>query len=455
MIKCISKSSRRGSRMAALAATGLLLAGCAAGPVSTATVVQNSAAAVASNTLSWAVGYADYPAIAQPLVRLLAEQVDADKAVQVALLANPALHRIYFDLRLSPEAVANAVLADSKPGTGIEFQFVETAIGSVRRSGTEVERLKFEQTKLAMAGEVLRVALGVRRSQAEAVAARQIADLAAELKVAAEASAELGRRMARVGNWPRLNEYREAAMLGEVSVQVAKMRQAEMVARERLSRELGVWGVDVGYKLPAALPALPTRLDSPPDIEEQAVRARLDIRALMFEIAADVRDFELDGYDEGALLAGTRFVEVASAQALGGSEPRGTVRVPVFGFASQASLSKAARFMALLTQTSQATIAARADAREAAALRQTAFDIARHYADHMVPLHARLAEESVLRYNGMLASVFDLLSGVRERMAVDIASVEAQRDFWIAAADLENAIRAGSYSAGASKVKAE
>ena len=48
----------------------------------------------------------------------------------------------------------------------------------------------------------------------------------------------------------------------------------------------------------------------------------------------------------------------------------------------------------------------------------------------------RIAEENLLRYNGMLIGVFELLADAREQIAQRAAAIEAQRDFWLADADL-------------------
>ncbi|MEO8410814.1 MAG: hypothetical protein ABI478_09615 [Propionivibrio sp.] len=48
-----------------------------------------------------------------------------------------------------------------------------------------------------------------------------------------------------------------------------------------------------------------------------------------------------------------------------------------------------------------------------------------------------IGEETLLRYNGMLASVWDLLDESRNRSQAVIDAIDAQRDFWIAEADLQ------------------
>jgi len=46
----------------------------------------------------------------------------------------------------------------------------------------------------------------------------------------------------------------------------------------------------------------------------------------------------------------------------------------------------------------------------------------------------------VLRYNGMLIGVFELLADARAQIASVNAAIDALRDFWIAQADLDMAL---------------
>jgi manganese oxidase len=57
-----------------------------------------------------------------------------------------------------------------------------------------------------------------------------------------------------------------------------------------------------------------------------------------------------------------------------------------------------------------------------------------------VPLRRRIADENLLRYNGMLIGVFELLADARAQIASVNAAIEALRDFWVAQADLDMAL---------------
>jgi outer membrane protein TolC len=54
-----------------------------------------------------------------------------------------------------------------------------------------------------------------------------------------------------------------------------------------------------------------------------------------------------------------------------------------------------------------------------------------------------MAEEAVLRYNGMLKSVWDVLAETRLRFAAAAETTSAQRDFWLAEADLQWVLQGG------------
>jgi outer membrane protein TolC len=55
-------------------------------------------------------------------------------------------------------------------------------------------------------------------------------------------------------------------------------------------------------------------------------------------------------------------------------------------------------------------------------------------------LRKAISDENLLRYNGMLIGVFDLLADAREQIGAVSASIEAQRDYWLADAALQAAL---------------
>jgi len=96
--------------------------------------------------------------------------------------------------------------------------------------------------------------------------------------------------------------------------------------------------------------------------------------------------------------------------------------------------------MQSVQRAAQVAVEARSEVREAYQGYRSAFDIARHYRDDIVPTAKRISDENLLRYNGMFISVFELLADARSQIAAVNSSIEALRDFWIAQADLDMAV---------------
>src|SRR5258706_15483598 len=91
-------------------------------------------------------------------------------------------------------------------------------------------------------------------------------------------------------------------------------------------------------------------------------------------------------------------------------------------------------------RTAEVAVNARSEVRESYSAYRTAYDLARHYRDEVVPLKKRISDEQLLRYNGMLVSVFELLADARAQVVTVNASIEALRDFWLAESALQMAL---------------
>lgn len=387
--------------------------------------------------------------------RLLAQPLSADDAVRVALLNNRSLRAMYFsvgllDRDLSPGADGARAGTNFAIFPDVERRFVLATIGTRSRPwANEVDRRRGDSVKLEVAADMLRLAADTRRAYVGAVAAEQAARYMEQVRDAAAASTELARRMVRVGNWPKLNELREQAFLGEVTAQLARARQTATSEREHLTRLLGLWGQDAAYQLPDRLPDLPKATLDFEDLEAAAVKQRLDLQAAQIEILAEAREMELDGYDRGALLTGrTRFVDLPEVNYFADDANRADaaprmMQVPMFDREQARLDTKMLSFMRELDRFSELAVTVRSEVRDAYAGYRTAYDIAKYYQEEVLPLRKQISDETALRYNGMLVSVFELLADAREQISSVIAAIEAQRDFWTADADLRLALATG------------
>jgi outer membrane protein TolC len=383
--------------------------------------------------------------------QLLAKPPGPSEAVQIALLNNPGLQASYAEV-----GIAEADLVQASRWRGPTFSFARLRRGDE----TEIERgvffdvlglltlplstraseARLQATQNRAAAEALRVALDTRKAWFQAVAAQETAKYMAQVKESAEASAELARRMAAVGNLAKLAQAREQAFHAETTAQLARAQHGATAARERLARLMGLWGDELKFDLPERLPELPKEVREGGDLEVQAIAQRLDVQGARLAAEALARSL--------GLTKSTRFVSLLEAGALSNSEtgePRQRgweieLGIPLFDFGGARVARAERQYMQAVNRTIETAIEARSEVREAYSAYRTSFDVARHYRDEIVPLRKRISEEMLLRYNGMLASVFELLADSRDQVAAVNAYIESVRDFWLAESDLQMAL---------------
>jgi outer membrane protein TolC len=117
-----------------------------------------------------------------------------------------------------------------------------------------------------------------------------------------------------------------------------------------------------------------------------------------------------------------------------------SLELPLFDWGDARVARAQSVYMQSLQRAAQTAIDARSEVREAYGAYRSAWDIARHHRDEIVPLRARIAEENLQRYNGMLIGVFELLADARAQIASVDDAIAALRDFWLAQADLDAAL---------------
>ncbi len=424
-------------------AAGLLLSGCTA----TASVTPSGQEPPVSTAA------APSPAVSAPVEGGLS----VDQAVRLALLNNPSLRALYYRSSLSEAAMTEAIVAAEarKSGEPVdqERRFIMAAtIPLAQPMASEVDRRKADRLRVEVAGEMLQTANAVRRSWIAAVAAAENARYLERALMSAEAGTELARRMVRVGNWPRLNELRERAFQGEVAAQLARARQAAIAERETLTKLLGLWGNEANYSLPNRLPDLPASPVTMPNIEELALRQRLDLQASRLSIFAEAREFVLDGYAQGELFGFRRGeVTLSEADYFADGAPSRDIRVPMFDRQQARRDPKLLPYVQSIDRYGELAVTVRSEARQAYLGYRTAYDVARHYRDTIIPLRKEISEENLLRYNGMLISVFELLADAREQITSVTNYIEAQREFWTAETELRLALTVGGSNGGSGR----
>ncbi len=389
---------------------------------------------------------------------LLGQPLNPESAVEIALLNNRDLQAGFAALSLAEAdlvragRLANPSIRFGRLGGGGVVEIDRAVMFNVLGLLTlpvarQVEQARFEQAQLQTAFDAVGIAGEARRAFFDAVTAQQLVGYFEQVKDAADASNELARRMVAAGNFNKLAQMREQSFYADATAQLARARHRAVAARERLTRILSLSGEQLALQLPDRLPDLPAAPVEPRNAEQTAMDKRLDV--LMARRAGEATARSL------GLSQATRFINVLDAGYQNKSttgEPRSNgyeieLELPLFDFGAARVARAEATYMQAVHRTAQVAINARSEVRESYSAYRTAYDLARHYRDEVVPLRKRISDENLLRYNGMLASVFELLADAREQIASVTAAVESLRDFWITETNLQAALTGRSPAA--------
>jgi outer membrane protein TolC len=410
----------------------------------------------------------------EQVAALLAGPLSADAAAQVALLNNRDLQAAYNDLGVSE---ADYVQASLPPNPGISLMdvggtgvanFELRLIGDIlslftlpRRTAIAAEH--FAHARHQAIATTLRLAADARRAYIRAIAAEQQIGFLDQARATVDSAVRLNARLGEAGGGDQLDQAELAAFYAELS---AKLGQARLVARrerEALIRLMGLWGGDTGFALPSELPALPGEPDSLAAVEVEAINRRVDLIMARHDVVALAKSL--------SLTQATRYVSMLQLAGIFNSESanpltnsnttinRGgagiDLQLPIFDTGEARERKARETYMAALNRLAAKAVNARSEARIAYDTYRGTYDIARFYRDRVLPLRGVVSKEIQLRYsNGVLAGegmrvdLFKYLTDARARIGAEAAAVDARRDFYLAAADLQVALSIGALPGG-------
>ncbi len=435
------RSPTGGTRIVASTFAAMWLAGCASFSPDAGMDVVSGVAAGALGQDAHRVDTAEAAETARSRVRqLLASPLSARATAQVALLNNRGLQAAYNELgiaeavRVEASLPPNPAFSLSRISTSVELDIERQIVTNILALATlparaEIATERFRQAQLNAAQETIRVGLEARRNYYRAVASRQLVAFLEQAGSAAETAAKLATELGRTGAMNKLDQAREQLFYAELSAQLAAARQQAASDREALVRSLGLWGCDLGFKLPEALPTLPKRPKSLSMIEVEAVRRRVDLEIARIEVDALAKFY--------GLTSATRFINLLDVAGVSRTqrEPGGVhgtgggvavdFQVPIFDFGEVRLRQAGEAYMQAVNCLTERAVNVRSEAREAYRLYRS------------------------MRYGAMQIDVFSLLIEARQRVTVNIAAIEAQRDFWLASANLTAAVAGGGTTGNA------
>ncbi|QCL96509.1 TolC family protein [Agrobacterium tumefaciens] len=398
------------------------------------------------------------------------KSLDVETAVQVALLNNKGLQAAYADLGESAAtAWQSTMLVNPRVGIGLTgigtpglraYQAIEgvvvtniLALATLKKN-VEIADTGFRKAQLGAALKTLQLAADTRRAWITAVAAWENVGQLAQAQTAADAASELAVKLGEAGSLNKEGQAREQVFYAELTGQIARARLEARLAKEELTRLMGLWGADIEYTIPNRLPPLPKALTKRDMIEAEALQRRVDLQMARLDLEATARSFKLT--------EATRYVtdlEIRSGfetereledgeihkQTTGNAELEFVI--PIFDSGQARMRESELAYMRAANLLAEKAVNVRSEARSAYQAYRSNYDIARHYRNSVVPLRTKIEEQSLLTYNGMITNTFELLADSREKVNSSLLAINAKRDFWLAEASLAPAIYGGGTGA--------
>lgn len=387
---------------------------------------------------------------------LLSAPLSSASAVELALINNPAFQSLM--ARYWAEG-AQAAQDGRLPNPVFSFERIRTSdeleIGRALSFGLldlilwpqrlQMASWRIDQTQIRLAVETVDAVTQVREAWVRAVAAQQQLAYARQIMEGAKASAELARRLQDAGNFSRLERLRQHSFYAEATAQLAVAQQQHIARRESLVRLLGLTDEQADQlRLPDRLPDLPAQPLAGDALGARALRDRLDVRLALAELEGAARAQGLEGiHSYTDIELDLRYDTVFDKADGHRSNPRGfevAMSLPVFDWGDLRRDALNARTLAAALNVEATERAARSHLREQYSAYHSAYDIARHYQEEILPLRQRIAEENLLRYNGMFISVFDLLSDAQDNIRSVMAAMDAQEQFWLSDASFKSSL---------------
>ncbi|MFZ6863600.1 TolC family protein [Undibacterium sp. Ji67W] len=382
-------------------------------------------------------------------------------AVHIALINSPALqallarHAANGAIAAQGAEIVNPLLTLENIRRGdasdlsrmISFSLIDLLSLPLRQN---LAQSKISEVQLKMSIDVVDRVTQVRKAWVDAVAAKQILIYANQVNDVAQASAALAQKMRDAGNFSQLQAARQRAFYSDAFTQLKTAQQSEVSSREHLIRLLGLTEEQKPMlHLPGRLPDLPATLIDVEKIKDAANAERLDIRLAKNRLEYAARQQGL------TTLTSWTDVQIGIARETGSQvdnpdigtnqKKDGTIKrstqisfsLPIFNQGQMQRDAMNAATRAASDELENTMRNAASTLHETYSSYASSYDIARHYHTDILALHEQILRENQLRYNGMLASVFDLLADAREQIHGVTAAIRAEQVFWLADASLQ------------------
>ena len=387
----------------------------------------------------------------QRLADLLSTEIDAERAVQIALANSPRARVILAGLGVAAadlmdsRTISNPVLEaeirfPADPFRPYELSLAQSLLDLVqlpqrRRWGAAA----FEAAKLRVSAEMLSFAATVRDHYYDVVAATQNVAISQTAAEAARVGAELAQRQHTAGNITDLDLETEQTLYEDAKLDLARTEEQLLLRREALIRILGLREPDLSFTIAGDFPPPPAAEAADEALAATAAERRLDLLVAQREVELARRMVPLARREAlGEVVVDAHMErEGDGARTFG---PGIELPIPIFNTGRAARTRAEAQLLAAEETMRSLQIEAESQIRSARERLAAARARAEYYRDVVLPRRRRIVELTKLEHNSMLVGTYAVLDARRREILARREYVEAQREYWSSRNDLDRAL---------------
>jgi cobalt-zinc-cadmium efflux system outer membrane protein len=441
-------------RILALAPT--LLAGCTSiSPQSAFQSVQGEVSAQTGLQVVWNQDTADDRQAQESARQILARPLDAGDAVRIALLNNPDLQATFEEIGISqadlvqagllhnPTLMASWRFPDRPPSiTDTEYSlaadFLDLVMIPIK---TKIAQSNLEQTELRIDQQVLELVTQVKTAFYTYQADVQLDGRLRLIGQADQAAADLAQAQQQAGNTTNLDLADKQAQFATAHVYLADAQMEKISARERLNRLMGLDGAETDWKSVPSLPPLPDHEPPLALLESVALAQRRDLVSM--KRGVDAFGMALALKTNSRFLPTTISVGVDTEKNPDGQRVTGPtldLTLPIFDQGQGEVAKLSAQYRMAQRQLRSRAIQVQSQVREARETLKADRDLVDFYKKTVLPLDIQIVNQSQLQFNAMQKNTFDLFVARQQELEAEKNYIGAWRDYWIARAELEQAV---------------
>jgi cobalt-zinc-cadmium efflux system outer membrane protein len=379
----------------------------------------------------------------------LATPLDADHAVQIALLRNPRLQAAFARLgvaragllgaSLLPNPELEAELGIPQNGGPLHWQFVATESLSglialpLRRAQASAD---LARAQVQAAADSLDVAYQARRAFYMCQAAQQELSVVRDTVAVAALTSELLTRLREAGNVTELDVTEARAFEQNARLVEETAEQAALETRAVLWQWLGGPRTPADLNIAEPLPDVPNALPELASLERRAVDRSLDLRRLDAE-----RDY-LESSASAAQIQGVlpelhAGVSLEREQGEWEIGPAAALSVPLFNQGQARVAASEAAQRGVFYERQARVLSIRSLAHTLRGRLERASDRVRRYSEELLPMRHSIVDQTLRQYNAMQIGVRELLFARTQELEANRAYVVALRTYWLLRADLD------------------